>query len=74
MFLLTDVEGLGSQNLGGVPQLAETGKVDHSAICESTRDMTNVGLKELWREKHQPLNNTLQRSRSLRVGYNYCLL
>jgi hypothetical protein len=50
MLLLTDVEGLGSENLGGVEQLAETGKVHDSAAlrrfrCESSRDMTNVGSR-----------------------------
>lgn len=31
MFWLTDVEALGSKNLGGVQQLAEEGKVANSA-------------------------------------------
>ena len=64
MFLLTDVEGLDSRNLGGVPQLAETGKASNSATpCESTRDMTNVGCNELWRECYQPLNNDFQKGK-----------
>lgn len=69
MFLLTDVEGLGSQNLGGVQQLAETGKVRNSAafsppsqwIAASIGDMTNVGRGVEDgdnSEGSQPLNNT----------------
>jgi hypothetical protein len=50
MLLLTDVERLGSQNLGGVQYLAQTGKARDSAAlhrprCESARDMTNVGSR-----------------------------